>query len=396
MVKRRIFYGATTIALAVVVLLSVFLVSGTGTSVQGATLLQATSTPLPVMAIDSASASSAATSAETVIEQLYNEVSPSVVSINVVATQQGNGFFPGSTVSGTGSGFVVDTEGHIITNNHVVEGATDIEVNFMDGTIVRGTVVGTDPNSDLAVVQVDLPADQLHPVTFANSEQLSIGQSVLAIGSPFGQRWTLTTGIISGLDRTIDGLNNFSIGGVIQTDAAINPGNSGGPLLDLNGDVIGVNSQIMSESGTSSGVGFTIPSNLVQRVANELIANGEVAYSYLGIEGGDISLSIIEALDLPNNQQGVVVSNVQSGGPADQAGLRSATVRQSVNSPQQVIDNADIITAIDGTPLNGMESLISYLANHTSPGQKVTLSVLRDGQQRSIEVTLATRPSSAA
>ncbi|WP_119070327.1 S1C family serine protease [Aggregatilinea lenta] len=395
MVKRRIFYGATTIALAVVVLLSVFLVSGTGTSVQGATLLQATSTPLPVMAIDSASASSVAAAADTVIEQLYNEVSPSVVSINVVATQQGNGYFPGSTVSGTGSGFVVDTEGHIVTNNHVVEGATDIEVNFVDGTIVRGTVVGTDANSDLAVIQVDLPADQLHPVTFADSDALTIGQSVLAIGSPFGQRWTLTTGIISGLERTIDGLNNFSIGGVIQTDAAINPGNSGGPLLDLNGAVIGVNSQIMSESGSNSGVGFTIPSNLVQRVAQELIANGEVEYSYLGIEGGDISLAIIEALDLPSNQQGVVVSNVQSGGPAEQAGLRSATIRQQ-NMSSQEITGADIITAIDGTPLNGMESLISYLANHTSPGQKVTLTVLRGGHEQSIEVTLGQRPSSAA
>lgn len=393
MVKRRIFYSAAAVVLAVVVVCSVFLVSGTASSAHGAAL-DATATPMPVVEVDSTAASSVAVTADSVTEQLYNTVSPSVVSINVVATRQGSGFFPGSMVSGTGSGFVIDTDGHIVTNNHVVEGATDIEVNFVDGTIVRGTVVGTDPNSDLAVIQVDLPAEQLHPVTFADSDQLSIGQSVLAIGSPFGQRWTLTTGIISGLERRIDSLSNFSIGGVIQTDAAINPGNSGGPLLDLNGHVIGVNSQIMSESGSNSGVGFTIPSNLVQRVANALIADGEVEYSYLGIEGGDISLSVIEALDLPNNQQGVVVSNVQSGGPADQAGLRSATVRQSARS--QEITDADIITAIDGTPLNGMESLISYLANHTSPGQKVTLTVLRDGQEQSIEATLGKRPSSAA
>jgi 2-alkenal reductase len=381
--------------MALVVLLSVFLMSGgVGTTVQGATLLDATATPMPVMAVDSTSASSVAAAADTVIEQLYNAVSPSVVSINVVATRQGNGYFPGSTISGTGSGFVIDTAGHIVTNNHVVEGATDIEVNFVDGTIVRGTIVGTDANSDLAVIQVDLPAEQLHPVAFADSDALTIGQSVLAIGSPFGQRWTLTTGIISGLDRTIDGLNNFSIGGVIQTDAAINPGNSGGPLLNLDGAVIGVNSQIMTESGSNSGVGFTIPSNLVQRVANELVKNGEVQYSYLGIEGGDISLAIIEALDLPNNQQGVVVSNVQSGGPADQAGLQSATIHQQ--GMTQTIASADIITSIDGTPLNGMESLISYLANHTSPGQKVTLTVLRGGHEQSIEVTLGQRPSSAA
>ncbi len=333
------------------------------------------------------------TESEALFEQVYNNVSPSVVSINVVATQPGSFFSPQTTVTGTGSGFVVDNQGDIVTNNHVVDGATDIEVNFVDGTIARGTVVGTDPNSDLAVVKVDLPSEQLHPVQFADSASLDIGQTVLAIGSPFGERWTLTSGIISGLGRTISGLNSFSIGGVIQTDAAINPGNSGGPLLDLDGHVIGVNSQIMSESRSSAGVGFAIPSNLVQRVMQELIANGQVDYSYLGIEGGDMSLAIMDALHLPDNQQGVIVTQVVPGGPADQAGVKDASISQ--NSGQTKLENADIITAIDGTPVNGMESLITYLANNTAPGQKVTLTVLRDGQEQDLTATLAARPASA-
>jgi S1-C subfamily serine protease len=326
--------------------------------------------------------------------QLYDEVSPSVVSINVIANRQPTSTSAGGTVYGTGSGFVVDTEGHIVTNNHVVEGATDIEVNFFDGTIVRGEVIGEDPDSDIAVVKVDLPADQLHPVTFADSDALDIGETVLAIGSPFGERWTLTTGIVSALDRTIAALTDFSIGGVIQTDASINPGNSGGPLINLDGDVIGVNSQIATDSGSNSGIGFAIPSNLVQRVASALIDTGHVDYSYLGIRGGDINLQIIEALNLDNNQRGVVVSDVQSGSPAEDAGLQSAVVERGTRAnPEGNIQSADIITAVDGVQVNGMGELISYLANHTQPGQQITMTVLRDGQSLDLVVTLTSRPA---
>ncbi|MFN8371925.1 MAG: trypsin-like peptidase domain-containing protein [Anaerolineae bacterium] len=328
--------------------------------------------------------------------QLYDTISPSVVSINVTATRSGSASSGGGVVYGTGSGFVVDTDGHIVTNNHVVQGATDIEVNFYDGTIVRGEVIGEDPNSDLAVIKVDLPAEELHPVTFADSDALDIGETVLAIGSPFGQRWTLTSGIVSALDRTIVGLTDFSIGGVIQTDASINPGNSGGPLLDLQGNVIGVNSQIETESGSNSGVGFAIPSNLVQRVARALIDHGEVSYSYLGIQGGDISLQIIEALNLPNNQRGVVVSEVQRNSPAEDGGLQNAVVESSTrtNSGVHRIMSADIITAIDGVQITGMGQLITYLANNTQPGQQVVLTVLRDGQSIDLTITLSARPGS--
>jgi len=332
---------------------------------------------------------------ERIYADVYNRISQSVVSINVVARTT-NASFQGQDglVEGSGSGFVIDQQGHIVTNNHVVEGATRIEVSFFDGTIARGEVVGLDPDSDLAVIQVDLPPEELQPVSFANSDDLYIGQSTIAIGSPFGQRWTMTTGIISAVDRTIDGLGNFQIGSVIQTDAAINPGNSGGPLLDLQGRVIGVNSQIISQSRSSSGIGFAIPANLVQRVADEIINEGSVDYSYMGIQTlpGDVNLSLIEAAGLPNNIRGVVVLNVDQNGPAANAGLRPATDAVVVDG-EQVPRSVDIITAIDGQEVLGFNSLISYLAGNTEPGQTVNLTVLRDGQQVALPVVLGARPN---
>jgi S1-C subfamily serine protease len=205
---------------------------------------------------------------------------------------------------------------------------------------------------------------------------LFIGQTTLAIGSPFGQRWTLTSGIISALERTIQGLQDFRIGGVIQTDAAINPGNSGGPLVNLQGQVIGVNSQIISESRSSAGIGFAIPSKLVQRVVQELIANGRVNYSFMGINGGDVTLAAMEGLGLPNNMRGVLVQDVTSNGPAFFGGLQPG----------------DIITDIDGVQMTGFDSLIAYLAGNTSPGQAITLTVWRNGQLFSTTVTLGARP----
>ena len=319
---------------------------------------------------------------------IYKRVSPSVVSISVSGnTADGLDFSAG------GTGFVVDTSGNIVTNDHVVDGASLIEVNFLDGTIVKGEIVGLDPDSDLAVIKVNLPAERLIPAVLGNSDNLFIGQSTLAIGSPFGRNWTLTSGIISALDRTISGQGDFSVGSVIQTDAAINPGNSGGPLLNLQGEVIGVNSQIASESRSNSGIGFAIPSNLVRRVANDLIANGKVNYSYLGIRAGsEFNLALIEALKVPNNLRGVVISDVQQGTPAAQAGLRSASNPITVEG-QRVPTQADIITAIDGVPVTSMSGLISYLANKTQPGQVINLTVWREGQQINLPVTLSARPA---
>ena len=317
--------------------------------------------------------------------EIYEQVSPSVVAISV-SLQGGFG-------SASGSGFVVSEEGHIVTNNHVIDGADRIEVMFFDGTHVRGSVVAVDADSDLAVIKVDLPPEKLQPVEFGNSRDLRIGQTVLAIGSPFGQRWTLTTGIVSALDRTIPSLREFySIGGAIQTDAAINPGNSGGPLLNLDGQVIGVNSQINTETGINSGIAFAVPSNLVARVSNDLIEQGYVDYSYVGITSnrGDVTLDLIEAYDLPNDLNGVVVSEVVDGSPADQAGL------QPINPARVAVPvTFDIITAVDGIPIRGFDTLLAYLAGETEPGQIVVFTVLRNGTEwLDIPVTLATRPNS--
>lgn len=347
-------------------------------------------TPIPI-----SFANSVLTQEEQQLASIYAQVSPSVVSINVTARFSDTSPLGSDGFSfGSGSGFVMDTDGHIVTNNHVVDGATRIEVNFFDGTILHGEVVGLDPDSDLAVLKVDMPANQLRPLQFANSDQLVIGQTAIAIGSPFGQRWTMTRGIISALDRTIQGLTRFSIGSVIQTDAAINPGNSGGPLLDLQGRLIGVNSQIVSETRANSGIGFAIPSNLVLRVAQDIIAKGRVDYSYLGISSDperDVTLALIEQLGLPNNTRGVVVLGVEPNGPAAQAGLRNASNPVVVDG-EQVPTSVDIITAIDGAPVSGMSGLVSYLASNTQPGQTVNLTVLRDGQMVNVPVTLSGRP----
>ncbi len=317
--------------------------------------------------------------------QIYQRVSPSVVAIQVTVTGR-NGRVIGSS---TGSGFVIDTEGHIVTNNHVVDEASFIEVEFYDGTLAEGRVVGLDPDSDLAVIDVNIPTEKLFPIAFGDSNALVVGQPVVAIGSPFGQDWTLTTGIVSGLNRVLEGLTVYSIGGVIQTDAAINPGNSGGPLLNLNGQIIGVNSQIATESGSNSGVGFAIPSNLVQRVARELIQSGSVNYSYIGISGLDVTLSIIRTLNLPDNTRGIVVSQVIAGGPASQGGLRTSELTNNTNSAA----NVDVITAINGIAVKGMNELVSYLAGQTIPGQTVTLTILRDGAQLiNLPVVLSSRP----
>lgn len=358
--------------------------------VLGSTVLQSNAVALlpaaPVAEVLPAPARQPLTESERYFADIYNRVSPSVVSINVVGSSDTEGLFGAS-----GTGFVIDKQGHIVTNNHVVDGADQIEVNFLDGTIVEGEVIGLDPDADIAVLQVNLSEDRLFPVTFGDSDALFVGETTLALGSPFGQRWTLTTGIISALDRTIQGLTNFSVGSVIQTDAAINPGNSGGPLLNLNGEVIGVNTQIASEVRASAGVGFSVPSNLVKRVATELIANGRVNYSFLGIGSGpEISLNLINALNLPNNLRGVVVRTVDENGPAGRAGLQPASGGRFVNG-EEVPVSADIITAIDGQAVTGMSTLTSYLATRTVPGQTINLTVWRDGQQIVLPVTLGAR-----
>ena len=330
-------------------------------------------------------------SSQDTLIQLYQKVNSGVVSIQVLTDQGG----------GLGSGFVIDDQGHILTNYHVVEGETDLEVSFSSGYKVRGEIIGTDLDSDLAVVKVDAPAEELNPLAFGDSDLVQVGQTVIAIGNPFGLSGTMTVGIVSGLGRTLQSMHStadggtFSAGDIIQTDAAINPGNSGGPLINLNGEVIGINQAIrtnnVSASGDplNSGVGFAIPINIVKRVTPSLIANGSYDYPYIGITStNEISLIEQEALGL-SSSNGVYITGVTPGTPADQAGLRAGTRDTSIIGLQA---GGDLITAIDNQPVRNFNDLISYLTKYKGPGDTVTLTVQRGDQEVQVDVVLDKRP----
>jgi 2-alkenal reductase len=334
---------------------------------------------------------------EDLLINLYERVNPAVVNIRVIKrVEQPATFLTPDELfqEGQGSGFVWDQEGHIVTNNHVVEGADEVEVVFWDDTVVEGKVIGTDPDSDVAVVEVDLPAEELHPVELGDSDELRVGQLAIAIGNPFGQAGTMTRGIISALGRTFNpGGSPFSIPEMIQTDAAINPGNSGGPLLDSEGRVIGINTLILSRSGSSSGVGFAVPINMAKRVVPVLMEEGEYQYAWLGITGADLTPTIVEAMDLPAGTQGALVVEVGEDGPADKAGLRGSIEAVEIKGRPLEI-GGDIILAIDRTLVQDMDDVIVYLVKNTQPGQEVELSILRDGQEQKLTLELGERPDS--
>ena len=291
------------------------------------------------------------------------------------------------------------TQGHIVTNNHVVDGATKITVTFADGVEAAATVVGAAPATDLAVIKVDVDASELHPLPLGSSDSLKVGQSVVAIGNPFGLAGSMSTGIVSGLGRLLaDGGTtasgqSYSIPDIVQTDAAINPGNSGGPLLDLAGNVIGVNTAIESAVRSNSGVGYAIPADLVARVAPALIATGKFEVSYLGISGSTLGADLARATGLDANQRGVLVGDVVTGGPADNAGLLGSSQDTTIDGlPVQV--GGDVIVGVDGKPVQQFDDLLSYLVRHTSAGDQITLSILRNGQPMDLKVTLGVRPAS--
>ncbi len=305
---------------------------------------------------------------------VYEQVNPAVVNIVVG--------------SGQGSGFLFDRNGHIVTNNHVVAGGGQIVVNFDNGRQLPATIVGTDPSSDLAVIQVDASTiSDITPVNLADSDALKVGQIVIAIGSPFGLQSSMTTGIISALDRLFPGAvgpdgTAFQIPDIIQTDAAINPGNSGGPLLNLRGEVIGVNTAIESPVRGSSGIGYAVPSNIVSNIVPQIIANGRVETPWLGISGGLITAEAAATLGLPANQNGILIGDVIAGSPAANAGLRGGS-------------NPDVIIGVDGRQINAFDDLLGYLVQQTVVGQTVELQILRDGQLQTVNVTLLARPSSS-
>jgi putative serine protease PepD len=326
--------------------------------------LAAPSTRTVVRQVPVTNGTPAATTRTVTIADIYRQTHASVVEITVTTSSSSG--FPFGPDSGTqqaqGSGFVYDEQGHVITNQHVVDGAQSIQVKFSNGKSYDATVVGTDPSTDLAVLDVDAPASVLKPLELADSSEVAVGDGVVAIGSPFGLEDSVTAGIVSAVGRAMEAPNGFTINDSIQTDAAINHGNSGGPLLDMQGRVIGVNAQIASESGGNDGVGFAIPSNTVKSIAARLLADGSVQHAYLGV-------------GLAETARGVEVSQVRSGSPAADAGLQSG----------------DVVSAVDGHAITTAEEL-QQAVDAKAPGDSISVTYQRGGQSRTVEVKLGTRP----
>ena len=337
---------------------------------------------------------------EEVLYDIYERAIPSVVYIRVpnpaAAALQRFQNVPDDLLWGAGSGFVWDREGHIVTNHHVVEDlvgtSEEVTIIFADSTQAKGRVVGGDPHSDLAVIKLRGVGRELHPVTLADSSEVRVGHFAVAIGAPFGQEFTMTSGIVSAVGRSISGQGQFTIPEVIQTDAAINPGNSGGPLLDRYGRVIGINTQIISRSGNFSGVGMAVPVNIAKRVVPSLIEDGQFDYPWLGVSISTVTSRYVEELDLPPGTTGALIVTIVEGSPADRAGLLGYDFYLELDGVEYPA-GGDIIVAINTHEVTDSSELIAHLLYHNRPRDQVTLTVLRDGQRDDIEVTLGQRPS---
>jgi S1-C subfamily serine protease len=339
------------------------------------------------------------------LTRIFKKVENSVVQITSKTSNNNpdliiNGNPSESEFTRLGSGFVYDDEGHIVTNSHVVDESKVVDVTFVDGNTYTANVLGIDPSSDISVLQITDSSflsssganSKAIPIVIGNSSNLQVGQQIIAIGNPFGLSDTMTTGIISQVGRLLPNLDTgFSIPDGIQTDAAINPGNSGGPLLNMQGQVIGINTAISSSTGVFSGIGFAIPSNTITRVVPVIIQKGIYEHPWLGISGDSITPDLAQSAGLPKNFKGVVVGSVQSGSPADKAGLRGIS--------QEIMDlNAhigDIITAIDGHPVKRIDDIINHIEAHKYVGDSVNVTVNRNGKSMDLNVILQTRPSSS-
>ncbi|MBA2462991.1 MAG: trypsin-like peptidase domain-containing protein [Actinobacteria bacterium] len=332
----------------------------------------------------------AARSTGLTVPDVYDRTHAGVVEITVtMSASASDPFGPGGgEQQAQGSGFVYDKEGHVVTNQHVVAGAETASVTFSNGETYDATVVGTDPSTDLAVLKVDAPASLLTPLELGSSSELEVGDGVVAIGSPFGLEETLTAGIVSALGRQMEAPNGFTINDSIQTDAAINHGNSGGPLLNMQGEVVGVNAQISSESGGNDGVGFAIPSDTVEPIVAQLLSDGAVEHAYLGVGVATIDDSVASELDVP---VGVALTEVRSGTPAAEAGLRAGTGTTTVEG-REYPTGGDVITEVDGKPVGSAEELQRAI-DAKQPGDTIALTYSRDGESHTVEVELETRPS---
>ena len=347
----------------------------------------------------STSGSSGPTSID--VAEIYRRSGPGVVQIT--STSEGDSssdafgnVVPGQSQSALGSGFVIDKEGHIVTNYHVVQGASQIEVSFSNQDTVDARVVGTDPSTDLALLKVDVDAQALTPLALADSDDVEVGDPVVAIGNPFGLERTVTAGIVSALQREVNAPNDFTIDHVIQTDAPINSGNSGGPLIDAEGRVIGVNSQIETGNGGGGnvGIGFAVPSNTVKSVVAQLLDDGRVDRAYLGVSLQDIDSEVADVLKLPADS-GVLVGAVQPGSPADKAGLEGGDTQVVVAGESYQI-GGDMIVAIDGKDVASVDALREAIAAH-KPGESLPVTVVHaDGKRQTITVRLGRVPDSAS
>lgn len=312
---------------------------------------------------------------------LFDKVDQSVVSIQSYGTETSQG--------SQGTGFVYNSSGYIVTNQHVVEGASEIDVTLEDGTVKEATVVGTDVYSDLAVLEIE--ADGLQELEIGDNSNVRVGQTAVAIGNPFRLSSSMTAGIISQKERLLQVEDGFSIPNVLQTDAAINPGNSGGPLLNAEGEVVGVNTAIQSNTGTFSGVGFAIPANTVERVVPEIIEEGDYRHSWIGVRGRDLTPEMKKAMDL-DVESGFMILSVVEESPAAEAGLEGTRDTEVVDG-EEVPVGGDVVVAIDDEKVRGISDVLLYLARNTEPGDTVELTVIRDGERVDVPVTLSSRQS---
>jgi len=327
------------------------------------------------------------------VNQIYRRSGPGVVQITSTIASSGSGDQFQQASQALGSGFVLDREGHIVTNYHVVEGATSTEVRFSNDDTLKATLVGSDPSTDVALLKVEASAGALTPLSLADSAKVEVGDAVVAIGNPFGLERTVTTGIVSALQRAVKAPNGFSIDHVIQTDAAINHGNSGGPLLDTRGDVIGINSQI--ETGGSGdgnvGIGFAVPANTVKTVVAQLLASGKVDHAYLGVSAVELTQDVASSFKLPVTE-GLVIQTVTAGSGASGAGLKAGT-DQAVIAGQSLRMGGDVIVAADGTKVATIDELRDVVAAH-KPGDRIELDIYRGGTKKTVTVTLGRQPTS--